>query len=78
MNFQPLGPIIPKKPKAKKLQIEVDGELVFGWIDAESQPTQGVEIFAVNEKEEYCIPLDGIYILLEYSYSIQVLNGIIQ
>lgn len=78
MNKIPFGPIIPKKPKAKKLQIEVDGEVVFGWIDAESQPTQGVEIFSTDERGDYCIPLDGIYILLEYSYSIQVLNGIIQ
>lgn len=77
MNIIPFGPIVPKKPKPKKVQIEVEGDIVFGWIDADSKPIAGVEIFS-TDGEQYGVPLDGIYIIPEYSYSIQVVNGIIQ
>ena len=77
MNIIPLGPIVPKKPKPKGLQINFNGDLVLGWIDADSQPTQGNEVFSFDGNE-FGIPNDGIYILTEYSYSIELINGIIQ
>lgn len=76
-NFTPFGPIPPKKPKAKGVAILIDQIEVFGWIDAESDLTQGTEIFSVNENQEYAIPPDGFYSLISGD-AIKIINGIIQ
>jgi len=57
----------------KEIQVEVDGEIVIAHIDKDSQPKAGVEILFPDET-----PLDGIYILPEYSYSVEIKFGIIQ
>tara|TARA_R110000868_G_scaffold125509_6_gene331466 strand:+ start:200 stop:436 length:237 start_codon:yes stop_codon:yes gene_type:complete len=68
----------PQETELKAIQIEVEGEIVFGWIDINSNPIYEVQIFSTDEKGELAIPLDGIYIIPEYSYSIEVISGIIQ
>jgi hypothetical protein len=74
MNIIPFGPIVPKKPKAKGVKFTDD---TFGWIDADSEPTQGNEIFS-SDGDNYGIPIDGTYTPSDYSYTISVINGIIQ
>jgi hypothetical protein len=77
MNIHPLGPKQPKKPKSKSVAFLVNQEEVYGWIDADSDPIQGVEIFSVDDNQEYCTPYDGVYSLLSGD-TLEILNGIIQ
>lgn len=77
MNFAPLGPKQPKKPKAKSVAFLVNQNEVYGWINADENPVQGVEIFSVDDNQEYCIPPDGFYSLVSGD-AIEIINGIIQ
>lgn len=77
MSVIPFGPKQPKKPKPKSVAFLVNQIEVYGWIDAGSEPIQGVEIFSVDDNEEYCIPYDGVYSLLSGD-TIEILNGVIQ
>jgi hypothetical protein len=76
-NISPFGPIPPKKPKAKSLAILINQVEVYGWIDADSEPIQGTEIFSVDESQNYCIPPDDTYSLLNGD-TITTYNGVIQ
>ena len=67
-----------KVKELKPIQIIVDGQLAFGWIDVNCKPTNNVALFLKDEEGKLTIPLDGIYIIPEYSYSIKVVSGIIQ
>ena len=74
----PFGPKRPiKKPQPKAIEIDVNSDIVLGWIDFDLEPVAGVEIYAFDG-ENYETPLDGVYTLVDYSYTIQVLNGVIQ
>lgn len=62
----------------KEIQVIIDGKIVIGYIDKNSQPLVGVEVFFTNDNGELESPLDDIYILAEYSYSVEIKGGIIQ
>lgn len=77
MSIQPFGPKQPKKPKSKSVAILINQTEVYGWIDADSNPIQGVKIFSVDDNQDYCTPPDDIYDLASGD-TIQTIDGVIQ